>query len=127
MKSVQHDYATTALRHIHTIQAKCSAADRQQYGSLCHRFPAMVQLNGLRLTVAFLSIQKGMRGTFLDHINEAIQDFTLKPASFPATMQEYRVLTHKVLEASVWYKRYAEAVLGISPEDVLDEQTEAGL
>ncbi|MBJ6363923.1 type III-B CRISPR module-associated protein Cmr5 [Paenibacillus sp. GCM10012307] len=119
MKSVQHHYAATALACIENIKST-SLQQQQQYGSLCHRFPSMVMLNGLRLTVTFFSSDKGMRSQYLDDISRALNVNLRK--QIPDEMDKYRLLTRQVLAASVWYKRYAEAILGVTQSDAVEEE-----
>lgn len=122
MKSVQHAYSAAALRCIDRIN-KLGEVEQQQYGSLCHRFPSMVMLNGLRLTVAFFSVDKGMRNTFLHDLEQALGVENLAE-NMPERMDDYRDLTRRALAAAVWFKRYAEAVLGITQGEAADVEAE---
>ncbi|MFC3749082.1 type III-B CRISPR module-associated protein Cmr5 [Paenibacillus sp. GCM10012306] len=122
MKSVQHEYSTIALGCIDEV-AKLSKKEQQQYGSLCHRVPSMIMLNGFRLTVAFLSVEnKEMRTHFLKDMGLAIGINNFK-TEIPERMDDYRILTRQALDASVWFKRYAEAILGVTQADA-DSQLE---
>ncbi|MFF2908705.1 type III-B CRISPR module-associated protein Cmr5 [Paenibacillus sp. NPDC057934] len=128
MKSIQHQYSTKALGCIHEVQ-QLSKKEQQQYGSLCHRVPSMIMLNGLRLTVAFLSVKKGMRQHFLKDMGLALGieiEVRKGKDTVPERMDDYRLLTSQVLAASVWFKRYAEAILGVTQADAdgqLEEQS----
>jgi CRISPR-associated protein Cmr5 len=96
---------------------------KNQYGALCHRFPIMVLRSGLAQTVGFLCAKaKGdfaasAHGLLLAHLAEQLGG-NVAPAKFQsdvnkAPLAEYRHLTRSALSAAVWYKRYAESVLGV--------------
>lgn len=124
MKSAQHRYAQTAYEAIMEVKQKAevgtNTAFALQYGQLCHRFPSLVLTNGLRLSVAFFQA-KGAGGNntkayelYLQHIGRAVgHNFSRDGKwTFPQNA-EYLHLSRKVLSASVWFKRYAEAVLKV--------------
>lgn len=56
MKSITHTYAVQALNSIRNVQMKEHEKYSKDYGRLCISFPSMVQVNGLRLTVAFFKV-----------------------------------------------------------------------
>ncbi len=121
MKSIQHHYAKTAYESIMEA-AKEGSGDSfaQQYGQLCHRFPSLVLTNGLRLAVAFFRAKGKEDGKerahklYLQHMGQAVgYDFTKGEGYVPEQNTEYLHLSRKVLSASVWFKRYAEAVLNV--------------
>ena len=62
MKSSQRHYANVAYENIWALQEQYKdSKDKkilQQYGQLCHRFPALVLTNGLRLAVAFFQARE---------------------------------------------------------------------
>jgi len=116
------------------------------FGSICHQFPAMVRLNGLRLAVIFYEAKAGYGeavksqtnsdGTareqsttekkarsqaysrFLKYMKRALE---LKDTESLSDLlkndagngSSYRLLTRQALAASVWFKRYAEAILKV--------------
>ncbi|MFW5443055.1 MAG: type III-B CRISPR module-associated protein Cmr5 [Methylococcaceae bacterium] len=98
--------------------------EAKQYGSLCHNFPLMVLRSGLSQAVAFVWVKsKGedntAYGKFLKHLsqltdrpeNENVSGF--QQYINQAELIEYQRLTRKILSASIWYKRFAESVLGV--------------
>ncbi|MBW4082505.1 type III-B CRISPR module-associated protein Cmr5 [Paenibacillus sp. S150] len=112
MKSVAHSYAAAALSCVEKAGARPKA---EEYGRLCHIFPSMVLVNGLRLTVAYFrskAAKEKIYEIFLRDLGLALEvpDWN---TGIPESMADYRELTGRALKACVWFKRYAEAVLRI--------------
>lgn len=116
MKSLEQGIAESAYRHVHEIKNEGNSALEQAYGGLCHRFPQMVMLNGLRLTLVYLEAKGNGNAEdkpnayhrFRQHMNDL-----LKPDDFQFA-GSYRYQTRLALRAALWYKRYAEAILGVT-------------
>lgn len=123
MKSAQHHYAQTAYEGIMEVKGKSemgtNSAFASQYGQLCHRFPSLVLTNGLRLAVAFFKAKGGREKSgsayllYLQQIGQAVGHDFGADGKCALSQTEYLHLSRKVLGASVWFKRYAEAVLKV--------------
>lgn len=116
MKSLDHDYAEVAFSCVKEIESSKYA---KEYGRLCHVFPSMVLLNGLRLTAAFFQAKGGeddpKAKAYLQYIKDLgkaidIQDWNNE---IPESSMKYRHLSRSALRASVWFKRYAETILKV--------------
>ncbi|WP_322922834.1 type III-B CRISPR module-associated protein Cmr5 [Paenibacillus campi] len=124
MKLVQQDYAQHAYESITQARDKSYG---QQYGRLCHAFPSMVLQNGLLLSVAFF---KAKSKTKQDVYTQFLIDIgiTIGKADFHeiilkneiGTSVEYLRISKEILAASVWFKRYAEAILKVSASAASD-------
>lgn len=113
-------------------QKKKEVDDAKIYGSLCHQFPLMVLRSGLSQAVAFVWVKsKGKNDTpyaqFLQHLsaltgeqNEASTDFQQRINK--AELMEYQRLTRTILAASIWYKRFAESILGVKAGEEIPEE-----
>ncbi|WP_195572555.1 type III-B CRISPR module-associated protein Cmr5 [Paenibacillus sp. 1001270B_150601_E10] len=117
MRSTDHHYAKVAYNGV-LNQSQSGGA--QAYGRLCHKFPSMVMLNGLRLTIAYFRSNNKEQGeaykAYLKDLGQAleIQDWEQE---LPEQSAEYRQLSRKALRASIWFKRYAEAILKVEEAD----------
>lgn len=124
MKSTAHTYALGALTHISRVKDEKPEKFRKDYGRLCLTFPALIQVNGLSLTVAFYQSKAGgdptsCYGLFLKHLEDTIQhELWNNKKELGSNFTQYRTLTKKALAASVWYKRYAEAILKVDVTDI---------
>jgi len=127
MRSQDHHYAQSAYHCIQQIKSEKSPAKAQEYGRVCHTFPAMVMLNGLRLTVAYFESASKNNLMYQQDVSDmgsvlGIQNWDTE---LPGQSNQYRHLTRRALQASVWFKRYAEAILKVEGVDV-DVDNEGG-
>lgn len=124
--------AQAIYRQIERIQNKPEKL-RKQYGALCHRFPMLVLRSGLSQALGFLCAKAdndftdSAHGLLLRHLADHLGD-NAEPQVFQRTvnaadLNDYRRLTRAALAAAVWYKRYAESVLGVEASSVGDEKT----
>ncbi len=99
------------------------AAERQKYGSMAHKLPLLIRTAGLAQALAFVDSRgSAEQRILLDHIAAVINEPDLLGRSRTADRNEYMRLTHEVLMALVWYKRFAQSVLGVEP----GEEAEGG-
>ncbi|MGG1311619.1 type III-B CRISPR module-associated protein Cmr5 [Cohnella laeviribosi] len=108
MKSLDHRYAEVAFECISSLHE--TSNQTVEYGRLCHTFPSMVLLNGLRLTVAFFQSKTNVHQQYLNHLAKAIEK---EDWDLPEDAEEYRHLSRCALRASLWFKRYSEAILKV--------------
>lgn len=125
MQSAQQRHAEAAYNGVNEVcgQVGVEAA----YGQLCHRFPSLVMTNGLRLAFAFFkskgessnpSVAQAYR-LYLKNMGEAVNQDWQNSKNISSEGADYLFLSREVLSASVWFKRYAEAILNI--EQGMDE------
>ncbi|MCP3746782.1 type III-B CRISPR module-associated protein Cmr5 [Paenibacillus sp. A3M_27_13] len=124
MKSSQHEYAQAAFEGIKSLDADSVVA--QQYGQLCHRFPSLVLTNGLRLAVTFFQAKsksvESPHALYLQHMWNALGLDRSWNDELRKENADYLHLSRRVLSASVWFKRYAEAILKIEQGTDAPEQ-----
>jgi CRISPR-associated protein Cmr5 len=99
-------------------------ADR--YGVICHNFPIMVRTCGLCQAVAFSAAKAksdGHRAEAHKRILADVQAITRKTPEQIAELpvEEYMLQTRRLLAAWIYYKRFAESILGAKPGEQRDE------
>lgn len=111
------------LAYEHINQLNLNATDKKLYGSICHNFPIMLLRSGLAQSVAFLWVKasndKKAYKIFLQHLS--IISGGGEYESYPAlqdriqqmSLGEYQRTTRIILNASIWYKRFAESILNV--------------
>ena len=108
------------------------AEDKQkEYGSLCHNFPVMVMRSGLSQAVAFVWVkssddEKSPQAQFLKNLSEITGKTNESPKAFQERINtlllaDYQRMTRIILNASIWYKRFAESLLGVKTGDNSEE------
>lgn len=96
------------------------------FGTICHHFPAMIRLNGLLLTAIFYEAQSSKNEdsdrskAYKRYMKYMLQALELEVSQLSVYLKNpscdsncYRLLTRQALAASVWFKRYAEAILKV--------------
>ncbi|MDO3411204.1 type III-B CRISPR module-associated protein Cmr5 [Saccharibacillus sp. CPCC 101409] len=124
MQSAQQRHAEAAYKGINEARAQAKSqgqAFEAAYGQLCHRFPSLVMTNGLRLAFAFFKAKGESSNTaaaqayrlYLKNMGEAVKQDWQNAKNISAESADYLALSREVLSASVWFKRYAEAILNV--------------
>lgn len=119
--SRQQDYMRQALARVRDIQKNPEVSDkaRKDFGALCHKVPALVLNNGLGLTVAYLEAKSSNANDGFDLAHGAIAGLLGRdPANLNDHLvgrpnQSYMLDTFTVLDAWVFYKRFAVSLLGV--------------
>ena len=95
----------------------------QHYGAMAHKLPILIRTAGLAQALAFVEtrgVKKPILLDLLDHLAKVTQMETrdnLLQRSREAHLSEYTYLTEQVMAALLWYKRFAQSVLGVQPGD----------
>lgn len=128
--SRQQEYMGKALARVRDIQANPAVSDkaRKDFGALCHQIPALVLANGLGLTVAFLQAKSSgatdgfglARGAIAELIAPNAND--LNDHLVNRSGQGYMLDTFTVLDAWVFYKRFAVSLLGVEAGADADQE-----
>lgn len=112
-------WARLAYGHIQLAERQ---ARKDKYGGLWMRLPFLVMTNGLSQAVAFVASKvKPEHPEFQWVLSDlaAILGFNANTVQTQVqtiqTTQGYALATRKVLDASIWYKRYAEGIYGLDP------------
>lgn len=121
MPTLSQQYARAVYTQIDAIRER-NEQFHKDYGRLCNRFPTLVLHDGLAQTLGFLTAKAGgnantAEGVFLGQLAEILHQ---PPDHFldvviNAALPDYRRLTRQALAAAIWYKRFAQSVLGIDP------------
>jgi len=134
MKTRSQQYSQTVYRQISKLELP---EDKTKvYGSLCHNFPLMILRSGLSQAVAFVLTKTKLSESepskphifFLENlaelteINLNLQANEKKVIKFQEKintleLNDYMRITRHILAASIWYKRFAESILGVKAGD----------
>lgn len=110
MLTRNQQYATQIFEQVSQVPE----AERQKYGSMAHKLPMLIRTAGLAQALAFVhSRGSDVQKKLLDHIAAVVNESDLLVRSRTAELSEYMRLTRHVLGALVWYKRFAQSVLGV--------------
>lgn len=107
---------------------------RKIYGGLCHSFPVMVRSCGLCQALAF-SLDKASKDgprakahkLIIEHVGQIIgagsEQKAIVSAVSRAGTREYMLHTRQVLDAWIYFKRFAVSILGVDAADQKDDRS----
>ncbi len=114
MQTRDQKYATIAYNQVYTIKDKEGC---KKYGAMAHKLPILIHTAGLAQALAFVnSRDKEIQKQLLSDLKAAIElddPRTLLAHVQNADLNEYIRLTRQVLDALLWYKRFAQSILGV--------------
>lgn len=111
-------------------------SQRKQYGSMAHKLPILIRTAGLSQALAFvearhrreppkpnppqLQLLRDLEQVLRD--NSLLQGTNLFAVARNAELGEYMRLTQHTLAALLWFKRYAQSVLGVQQGEEAEEE-----
>jgi len=124
--SRQQEFMHQALERVQTIVTQ-RPEQRKAFGGICHAVPGWIQTNGLAETVVFIAAKGASPGASrwaYTEISAAIAGVLgVEPTDLVGRvagpdMQGYMIDTLTLLDAWVYYKRFAVSMLGVQPGEV---------
>lgn len=108
--------------------AKRSQVEQNKYGSMAHKLPILIRTAGLVQALAFVEARtEDVQKELLSHIATTIgleSREILLERSRTTSLEAYMRLTQQVLASLLWYKRFAQSVLGVEAGDEADTKAE---
>jgi CRISPR-associated protein Cmr5 len=139
MRTRDQHYAISVYQQVQAVK-KEFPENYRQYGSMCHRLPLLIRTAGLAQALAFVkSRDKDIYKRLLEDLMITIKDTTASSGSatssegegnrivqqaIEAELNEYMRLTWQVMAALVWYKRFAQSILGVDVSDRVEGDEE---
>ena len=128
MQTRNQELATKVFRQVEKLQRDFRDDEKQQkkYGTMAHKLPVLIRTAGLAQGLGFVEAKAqgtggAMNGQLLDDLTATLglaNRSELLRQSREATLTNYLRLTQQTLAALLWYKRFAQSVLGVeSGED----------
>lgn len=101
--------------------------ERDSYGSMAHKLPVLIRSAGLVQALAFVDARgKEAHKHLLRDLAETVDQKDIQALlarARQAPLSEYMRLTQQVIAALLWYKRFAQSVLGV---DASTSNTDGG-
>ncbi len=120
MRTRDQEYAIHAYEKVSAIK---DAAERTSYGSMAHKLPILIRTAGLAQALSFVETRgKEAQKRLLSDLGETIGRQNLAGIARSAELTEYMLLTRQVMDALLWYKRFAQSVLGVEASDTTLEE-----
>lgn len=130
MQTRDQRYAAKIFRQ---VSDDVAPSEKDAYGSMAHKLPVLIRTAGLTQALEFVEARgKPAHKKLLEHLAGAVLGDgqgrqVLRERSRTTTqLSEYMRLTHEALAALLWYKRFAQSVLGVDASQAKDfDQEEA--
>lgn len=119
MRSRSQIYAQKVYEQVSRLEKEWGEEEpkRKKYGSMAHRLPVLVRKAGLAQALSFVDSRGSEeQKKLLEHLAQVVGEGNaeaLLRKSREAELPEYMRLTHEVLAALLWYKRFSQSVLGV--------------
>lgn len=104
--------------------SKIKEADRASYGSMAHKLPILIHKAGLAQALSFVDSRgnPSQKQLLIDLQGTVESQNPLVERAREVELSEYMLLTKQVLDALLWYKRFAQSVLGVDATEDNNEQ-----
>ncbi len=127
MQTRDQKYAVDILDKVSKV-SKEKKEYQNIYGGMSHKLPILIRTAGLAQALSFVeakAIKVNALQQFLKDLSETVGKQDLARGSRELPLSEYIRLTQQVMAALLWYKRFAQSVLGVAASDrddtILDE------
>jgi len=109
---------------------KPSSDEAKSYGSMAHKLLILIRTAGLAQALSFVDArgkENGPTHRLLDDLAFTVDKGNRKAllaSARNAHLSEYMLLTQHVMDALLWYKRFAQSVLGVKASDTVTADTD---
>lgn len=118
MRTRNQEYAQKVFQAIENLGYLKDSDEAKKYGNAAHNLPVLIRSAGLCQALAFMETRSEEPiSKLLDHLAQAVgksNKATLLSNSRSADLLEYTRLTREILQALVWFKRFAQSVLEVN-------------
>lgn len=125
MQTRDQQYAIDAYNKVNIIKKNAIANDNEKeyksYGAFAHKLPILIRTAGLAQALSFVEARGQKPGELL--LNDLAGTVNKENAKVLAQkartveLSEYIRLTQQVMDALLWYKRFAQSVLEVDVSD----------
>ena len=120
--------ADGVFRLVQRVQTQKDSAYAKAYGSMAHKLPVLIRTAGLVQALEFVAARPDSQQPQKDLLNDLALVLmyphaqALCQASHTVPLGSYMRLTQEALAALLWFKRFAQSVLGVQGDDEGDAQ-----
>ena len=123
-------YAISAHERVLEVKKRKDEGDERYrgYGSMSHKLPILIRTSGLAQALTFLQARgRGLQPQLLDDLARTVGKESgddLANSARAVSLPEYMLLTRQVMDALLWYKRFAQSLLDVEAGDESEEEIE---
>jgi CRISPR-associated protein Cmr5 len=127
MQTRDQKYATIAYERVTRVYKDEDKIQHQSYGSMAHKLPILIRSSGLAQALAFVAARgSDIQLRLLDDLAQTIDlpdSKQLLVKVYEADLSEYMHLTQQLMDALLWYKRFAQSILDIDASQAAQEDS----
>lgn len=134
MKTVHQRLAADVYTRVIAIRDHHDESFHKKYGTMAHKLPVLLHTAGLMQAIAFVQAKGTKNEAWKQFLNDLAQtlEFSRPDYDGEALLKEvqraeigsYILLTRRVSNALLWYKRFAESILKVEQgQDEGEEDT----
>ncbi|HID52840.1 MAG TPA: type III-B CRISPR module-associated protein Cmr5 [Anaerolineae bacterium] len=135
MKTIHQRLAADVYWRVMSIYENHDEKYHKKYGTMAHKMPVLVHTAGLMQAIAFVHAKGAKNEAWKQFLNDLAQTLEFSRPGYDgddllqdaqkAEIGNYILLTRRVSNALLWYKRFAESILKVEPghEDNEEEGT----
>lgn len=114
MQTLDQQYALDVYQRVMAAKEHFKEKARK-YGVMCHKLPLLIHTAGLAQALAFVESRNEEVYTQLiqDLAQTLKQEGNLAQETRRCDLNDYMRLTWQIMDALLWYKRFAQSVLGV--------------
>ncbi len=120
----EQKFATAVFKRISEAD-KLGKEDKTKYGSMAHQLPVLIRTAGLAQALAFVDARREpVMQRLLDDLAIVLDRAPradLIQLSRDAPLADYMRLTQDALAALLWFKRFAQSVLDVTPDQKVEQ------
>lgn len=133
MRTIHQRLAADVYTRVMAIHDNHDESFHKKYGTMAHKMPVLVHTAGLVQAIAFVQAKGTKNLAWRQFLNDLAQ--TLEPTrpdydgiallreAQQTQIGDYILLTRRVSNALLWYKRFAESILKVEPGHEDEERT----
>ncbi len=123
MQTREQKYAMDVYTRVAAM--KETKQDYKSYGAMAHKLPILIHTAGLAQALAFVDARgnkahENLLNDLAATVEKGDKQQLLKSAR-EAGLSDYMRLTQQVMAALLWYKRFAQSVLGVDATEATME------
>lgn len=137
MQTRDQKLAFAVYNRMQSLQSDLTDSQQKQYGSMAHKLPVLIRTAGLSQALAFVEARHKQQPKSpvppqlrllrdLEHVlheNGMLTGTNLFATVRKAELGDYMRLTQHTMAALLWFKRYAQSVLGVQQGEYEQERT----
>src|SRR6266700_4147490 len=116
MQTRDQKYAFSAFERVSIISKK-EKQFYETYGAMAHNLPILIRKAGLAQALSFVEAKakdKAAYSSLLTDLKATVRrNENLATLARSVELEDYMLLTKQVMDALLWYKRFAQSILGI--------------